>query len=533
MALQFEAAARGMFGKSVAPDENAAPWSPSQVTVKSWPPYEGDPHKGHWTDYWQAPSAEAPAQRATAALLAAGEETADLLALAQLGGFTASLRPFLADQANSSWGSDNVTKQPPVKPYGATEAPDKDQDPGSYGFLSGPDPENWGSIQDDSYLQSPLSNEAHRVLVPGAPGPLPAGLNYPDIGDFRQDQESFGYTDRASTAGPSTSLDPGDPQGIRMEEARGRSEMPDDRFMLYRGEGSHDAPSYYPKTGPDALAGAWWTSNLENARQYAASAKGSVYQVQVRPHEAKPLGRTGNYLISDPGVRERRTLLEPDAHSPHLAELHEEPEPALPSATAEEGLEAEAVRERPVLSGDVRERFRAMFGGTSMGDLTRETFPQAQQPSVVTQEPGMGSADEVLSPEDPSIQTVGNQQWSGGGTDSDEAAAEPGDPQGSIGDIVASFQRSAAAGQYNGTAPGTAGKMSDGDIAGAAREFLSKTADALPDAEAADLISEGRGQRARNLDLLRIEGTHYEEEDGDLARRGISLDDYDDDVISV
>ena len=53
----------------------------------------------------------------------------------------------------------------------------------------------------------------------------------------------------------------------------------------------------------------------------------------------------------------------------------------------------------------------------------------------------------------------------------------------------------------------------------------------LPQAEAEELIREGRGQRARNLDLLRLEGTHYEDEDDELARRGVSLDGYDDDVI--
>ena len=144
----------------------------------------------------------------------------------------------------------------------------------------------------------------------------------------------------------------------------------------------------------------------------------------------------------------------------------------------------------------------------------------------------MGSMDEPLSPGDQSIQTVGQQQWSGGGADSDEMAAEPGDAQGSMDDIVASFQRSAAARQFAAGGPGTGGQLADGDIAAAAKQFL-KTADVLPDKEAAELIAEGRGQRARNLGLLRLEGTHYEEQDDDLAHRGVSLDDFDDDVISV
>ncbi|MGN6635999.1 MAG: GNAT family N-acetyltransferase, partial [Oryzihumus sp.] len=83
-------------------------------------------------------------------------------------------------------------------------------------------------------------------------------------------------------------------------------------LTLYRGEGDHDRPSYYPKTGPDAnLTGAWWTSDLEKARGYAKKAgpSGRVYQVEVQPHEAEPHGLPGYYHIPDPKVRERRTLL--------------------------------------------------------------------------------------------------------------------------------------------------------------------------------------------------------------------------------
>jgi hypothetical protein len=227
-------------------------------------------------------------------------------------------------------------------------------------------------------------------------------------------------------------------------------------------------------------------------------------------------------------------------------ELRDDPEPALPSTTAEDpGDDSGVVRlsgiVRPDQSGSVRdpsasvrEKFRVMFGGGSMGDASRAEFPQAQDPSVVTQQPGMGSADEELSPDDPSIQTignasdnshssagypkVGNQQWSGGGTDSDEVTVPAGEPQGSIDDVVAAFQRSAGIVRQFGE--GASGPVADGDIALAARRYLSKTADALPAAEAEELIGEGRGQRARNLGLLRLEGTHYEDEmedDDDLA----------------
>lgn len=82
------------------------------------------------------------------------------------------------------------------------------------------------------------------------------------------------------------------------------------QFRLYRGEGSHDTPSYYPSKGRDALAGAWWTSDRKSAENYAAAAKGSVYQIDVHPHEVEQRGLPQNYVIPDPKVRTRRKPLE-------------------------------------------------------------------------------------------------------------------------------------------------------------------------------------------------------------------------------
>lgn len=89
------------------------------------------------------------------------------------------------------------------------------------------------------------------------------------------------------------------------------------RLTLYRGEGSHDQPSFYPATGPNARAGAWWTSSLKSAKQYAASSKGKVYQIDVAESEAKPSGPPGYYLIANPQVRERRQpYVEPEVGVP-------------------------------------------------------------------------------------------------------------------------------------------------------------------------------------------------------------------------
>jgi len=97
---------------------------------------------------------------------------------------------------------------------------------------------------------------------------------------------------------------------------------------------------------------------------------------------------------------------------------------------------------------------------------------------------------------------------------------------------VAAFQRSAVGRRLGSDGPGAAQGPSDTDVAAAARAYLSKTADVLPEAEASALIAEGRGERARNLDLLDLKGTHYAEEIAELERRGLNIDDFEDDIVT-
>jgi hypothetical protein len=76
-----------------------------------------------------------------------------------------------------------------------------------------------------------------------------------------------------------------------------------------------------------------------------------------------------------------------------------------------------------------------------------------------------------------------------------------------VADIVTAFQRTAA-GQALLIEPGA-----DDDIAAAARAALAKEGlHQFDHAEQQELITEGAtdGRRARNLDRLKIEGTHYE-----------------------
>lgn len=138
------------------------------------------------------------------------------------------------------------------------------------------------------------------------------------------------------------------------------------------------------------------------------------------------------------------------------ATLHDEPEPALPVTDGEEHTAS---------MGDVD-----LVGGSGIGGAG-ETLT-------------MGNED--LSPEDPSIQTQGSSS------------------------IVAEFQRSAAAQSLMNS--GSKGDTSTADIARAAEEFLAKkTAASFTRAEQDALIHESPGVQASNTDRLDIEGTHYAE----------------------
>jgi lysophospholipase L1-like esterase len=485
---------------------------------------------------------------------------------------------FTADGANGPWGSDNTVSHPPQKPYGATSPIDKDMDPASYGPLAGPDPENWGRIDAGDVFQMPIGNTA-------AVRPMPGDLHWPD--QSQDEQGTFSYQDRAATAGPSTAMTPRDPNGIRMEEAL--NVRPGDESASRADLEAHvgsDHPSFfagdvYQPTRMDAgdLRGLHWRAHQLEDEEAEGSGRyrprngpidpvfGSIGELHDEPEAALPsttgddleataaadgtigggnagtgdgqapadvagLGefgaahRTENRQPADhPGCAGAQTVWLTRSSEPRCSGCGHrviDPESGhVPEQTRDMGP-AQWVKEIP--SREMAKR------ATPMGDqsVAEGLSGGAQEPSMTGQQPGMGSMDEPLMPDDQSIQTIGGQQWSGGGADSDETAVEPGQPQGGIDDIVASFQRSAASRSYAGDGSAAAGA---GDIAGAARAYLAKTAEVLPQAEADELIREGRGQRARNLGLLNLEGTHYEDEDSELERKGLSVDDHEDDVI--
>lgn len=592
-ALQLEAASRGMHGREITQDDPIPESLGYQVVVKSMPPWG----QGGWRQTWLAPAASKTAAAAreertlvtvaVLALLAAGEPAEDISDLAATAGldvtaelaasdklfkrhlsvahgweddFLAKLaaqghnlwgahedahshggpaqvphshsaparpRPARTAAANDPWGDNNYAEHPPAKPYGATEAPNPNMDPGSYGFLTAPDPENWAEIPETGLI-GPMHSEAS---LPGLDQGSATAGDTPD--------SAVPYGDRAAGAGLSTSLDPRDPQGIRMEEAL----SPDEQGAEYEQHliSHHGVPAgwasrwdheHHLRAHEDAVKAQQIGEPLEGITPHPYhETDWEIRQGRGRwadaagPHEftgsaerelpdAKSLGEghhprectctTCEYdrYHAKHAVQAALHLALVELEANAEGELHDEPEPALPETTA-------------VVNGpDIQVAGADPLAGSTTGG------------------PGMSMHDEDLSPSDTSIQTIGTQNIGGDDSAADlsfSVSPQENGAEAYADDPVTQFQATAAAqGLMNG---GT--DHGDGDIAAAAREFLSKTADVLPDAEAAALIAEGKGIRARNLDLLRLEGTHYEDIDDQMDRRGLNLDNYDDDLVSM
>ena len=768
-ALGLAARARGVVRRTMFPD--LAGW-PEEVVTKSEPPWH--PSDKQWAWQTTAPMTRVPvlsslisgsldeqvsaipAVTAARVLVGAGEDPAAVTTLLRLAGMQV-----VSDQANAPWGSQDVASTPPAKPYGATSPPEKDQDPGSYGFLSGPDPDNWGEIQEDSAIQQPLTNEAARrsddpnvldtpdsldwaddpgqslayqdpgsglqasasgaIFIDNQAGwrPVPAGSGR--YGNARQGTgpvldteasrvssdlqtmdtntgpvtrdwgESFPPSDQAPAAGLSTSIEPRDPQGIRMEEALARlralseaalktaerwfpdrepepepqlqpqrarplrqlrvmdrpAERPDmsefefepepershgggdfppvgegmggggggdgdekNHFHIIRNQPGHfglinsldpdhdDRYTSYHHSAEEAIhmlghlersksyephSLDYWPHGEKTRRphdigdQYIAHANRwfNAGHPDYNPHpDVPPTPRTEaeldehwrQYHSSTPmnvkGARDdaHRLRLKQTMHDLQHGQTRMAPEFHLcpnkhayrwdrtPGAERCEFESTGHTHMPPGLEDLFGQGAEQFMGGEGTGPTKYSALAEPQgegalaelkdEPEPALDEEGLtasglnpdvdlgyGSGDEPASPEEASIQTQGNQQWSGGDYSSGDLAhpedqgqqfpAE--DPD--LRDIVAAFQRSAAARQYSGDG---AIALGSGDIAAAARAHLQKEADVLPADEADELIREGRGTRARNLDLLDLSGTHYTDDP--------QLDEHDDDI---
>jgi hypothetical protein len=127
LALQFEAASRGMFGRDVEVDHTPAKWVPSRVVVK----YDIDDRDNIY---------------AKASLQGIPEQSPALVAMAVLEDDHPTLPAILA-ATNELFGGGVVESNPGHQYiYGPTVAPNPDESPASAGPFSSGSPDNWGSI---------------------------------------------------------------------------------------------------------------------------------------------------------------------------------------------------------------------------------------------------------------------------------------------------------------------------------------------------------------------------------------------------
>lgn len=147
------------------------------------------------------------------------------------------------------------------------------------------------------------------------------------------------------------------------------------------------------------------------------------------------------------------------------------------------------------------------------GMLVSSTLHDEPEAALPSTDGDLEDAD--LEPEDPSIQTMGNQI---GGDDEDMDEARPQSDAEDDLDAIAKFQASAAAKALMNGGGGSGGGYSDSDIATRAMQTLALKA--FSPAEQQALINEGMDVQASNLDRLDIAGTHYADVDEDEGDPG-------------
>jgi hypothetical protein len=150
LALQYEAQARGMFGRDVTVDDTKPRWVPSKVVVK----YDID----EGTSIRARSSLMVPEQAPLLAMLALAEDGDPGLGMA-----LAAVNDMFGDQSG-------MTEPSAMDPVGPTVPWNKEESPASAGTLAGGEPANWGRIGSPTMyprLGSVMSTEAFwQALVP-------------------------------------------------------------------------------------------------------------------------------------------------------------------------------------------------------------------------------------------------------------------------------------------------------------------------------------------------------------------------------
>lgn len=139
LALQFEAQSRGMFGRNVEEDTSRPDWVPKKVVIR----YDID--SGH-NQMVRSSSLEVTPLLAMARwAVRAGDDPEEVDFAVRMAGLRLTAGWDHTAYVNAPWGE----PQPEAPNYtpGPTKPRNLSENPGSAGWASGGDPDNWGSIQ--------------------------------------------------------------------------------------------------------------------------------------------------------------------------------------------------------------------------------------------------------------------------------------------------------------------------------------------------------------------------------------------------
>jgi hypothetical protein len=154
LALQYEAASRGMFGRDVEVDSHRPKWVPSKVVVK----YDIDDGRNI-----RARSSLTPPEQPALIVAALAVNDDDPRALAVLAA------------VNDLFGDTTGYSEPSLmSPMGPTVPWNPEESPASAGTLSGNEPDNWGRINGSTMLPRVASEEGSEATLHEEPeGALP------------------------------------------------------------------------------------------------------------------------------------------------------------------------------------------------------------------------------------------------------------------------------------------------------------------------------------------------------------------------
>jgi hypothetical protein len=426
LAVQFEASSRGMFGREVSQGDGLLPGQKKRTPVVIQ--FDKDDDKnltrrtvppGNMRTVWSKVIEPAPVITTVAQMATSGDDADEIGILLEASSIrsTALVRFAKMAAVNDAWGEPAPPQQTwPTLP-GATKQKDPMENPASAGFAAGPDPIGWHSIS-----------------------PMTMGDR---VASHYSEQAYEGDSDVCANCGKSirrTTMDPNVPW-VHHHSGNSKCDVssPADAVMLQGVDSGEAAPTMH--TPENELSPTHWCHFC--GMGVTPDSKGNCPGCNS-DDDLSPMGGQHESSLDDGTA----TWDSGDQNEYGVqADLHDEPEPALPST------DGSAISDG--LLGDQSSQGHAVY-------------------------------DDVLSPESESIMSTG-----------------------SVESIVAEFQRTAGA-QVIMKDSGRGGPgPSDSDIAAAARAHLEgKTAmRAFSPEEQRRLIDEPG--RAGNTDVLDIADTHY------------------------